>query len=71
MTARLRNQQRYGDDRRSGDSDCAANGEIKRVRRRRGPCDAPFDIDCVIVGRVSGDGVTGSLLRRVNMLMRG
>ena len=70
MAPRLRNQQRYGVSRRSGNSDCSGNGQIDGERRGRGRRDAPFDIDCVVVSRVGADGRAWSDLSCANMQVR-
>ncbi len=71
MTARLGNQERYADEQRSGNLDRARNGEIERVRRIRRRRDATFEIDCVIVSRVSADGRASGVLRQMNMQVSG
>ena len=63
VTARPGNQERNGDNRWGGDSDCAGNDEIEREHPGRRRRDAPFDVDCIIVSRMSADGRARCRLR--------
>ena len=50
MATLLGNLDRRGDEGWSGNQNRFANTEIDRVRNRRRSCDAPLDIDGVIIG---------------------
>lgn len=70
MTAGLGNQDRYRDSGWSGESDSTRSLKSKAARRgcRRG--DPPFEIDCVVVGRMTADRRAWRRLGCTNMQVR-